>query len=214
MKVLVIFSNSVLLRDGSQNAYAFLSMRRNKLNSFLTLDKEYKEKKFKGPNLLSEIFEVAAIGEEEGKFLNNCSDFWEENKREDLKELLSRLRKKFEKIFIFTAYPKAIYTELLVQGLVDRIYGVDYEIDDFSISQLKQIEIIHDKAIKKELEKHNMLEKFTYEPNRYGLLLYLIDIMIEYNLKKKDITLVGKGVVALPAHRWSTRHVVELEELL
>lgn len=180
----------------------------------MVLDRQYEEGKFRGPHFLLEVFDVAAGGEEEGEFLSNCSDFWEENKRENIKELFSRLRKKFDKIFIFTAYPKALYTELLVQGAVDHIYGLDYELDDFCISGIKKIEIFHQDAVKKELEKYDLLDKFTDEPNRFGLLTYLLDIIVEYHLKKKDIVVVGKGVVALPAHKWAGQNVVSLEELV
>ena len=59
--------------------------------------------------------------------------------------------------------------------------------------------------IKEELKKISLSDKFTVEPNRYGLLEILIEEMITNNIKKEDVVVIGKGVTALPMHNVSSK---------
>ncbi|MCB9798873.1 hypothetical protein H6758_04060 [Candidatus Nomurabacteria bacterium] len=213
MKLLAIFSNSALLKTGAQNAYGFLAEKRKRLAQYAHLDREYEQNKFKGPLLLEQVFDVAAKGMEEPDFLHYCNDYFEINKRENIDDQLKKLQKRFSKIVIFTAYPSAIYTELLMKGLVSAVYGAEHELSGFEVSGMKPFVYNDEDAVKEVFTPLEGLHNFTHEPNRYGMLAKLIDIMKENGLKVQDVVIVGEGVTAHPSYPLSGKQVARLEDL-
>jgi protoporphyrinogen oxidase len=50
------------------------------------------------------------------------------------------------------------------------------------------------------------------EPDRYGMLLYLIDEMIEGGHDKEDVIVLGESVTAMPMHKMTSKIIKSLDE--
>lgn len=213
MKLLAIFSNSALLKPGAQNAYGFLAEKRKKLAQYAQLDREYEQNKFKGPLLLEQTFDLVAKGLDEPDFMHNCSDYFEINKREHIEGMLKKFGKKFGQIHIFTSYPAAIYTDLHMKGLVQGVHGAEHKLDGFEVSGMQPFVYANEEKVIEAFTELEGLHNFTYEPNRFGMMAKLLDLMYTHKLKAQNIVIVGEGVTAHPSYPLSAKQVASLEDL-
>ena len=215
MKLLAIHSNHLFFRRNAPNVYAYLAGERNQNYStiFDFLDEEYREKRNEGPLLLREVFTASAKGLTGKTFNGNCQRFWREFQLDDISERLGGARENFDVVIVFTSYPKAVYEELLSEGRIDGLFGVEAAEYQGKIVGMKSIALKNEKQVLLKMERIGLEEKTTKEPNRYGLLELLIDQMIGYGLGREDVTIVGSGVTAEPMRKVSGRQVQDFSKL-
>ncbi|MBT6334616.1 MAG: hypothetical protein HN726_00395 [Candidatus Magasanikbacteria bacterium] len=205
MKLLAIHANKLFFQPHSPKVYSFFSEKRGKKEAFDSLDNMYETKKVTGPLLLSDVCNITMKGITKEQYVTYCEEYWNQYKSNNIEKELKKLKQEFDLIYIFTSYPAMIYAELIKEELVDNVFGVHFQEKDGIIGGLKNITLKNEDKIKEELKKISLSDKFTVEPNRYGLLEILIEEMITNNIKKEDVVVIGKGVTALPMHNVSSK---------
>ena len=134
----------------------------------------------------------------------------------DLKNFLKKVKSKDYEIASFCFYPRIFFTETnqWPRSGVNYIYGVVNKIDEeMGIAGIKPFEFQDEEFAKREMEKIGFKNKFTREPDRYGMLAELIELMREKNFTKEKTVLIGNSITAQPQMKLAGRVISEFSDL-
>ncbi len=204
--LLAIHSNKAILGETAPNFYEYLAVERGNLADFQKLDQEYRAERDKRPLFLSQIYQLCASGLSKNELEVIVAKFASQFISKEVKEQLKNLRNQFSKIIILTSYPKTVYLPLQKSKLVDEIFGAEGKLDENQkISALKEIQLKNPDFVKAKMKEIGIASQFTLEPNRYGMLEYLIDLLS--NTRETQVTILGASVTTLPLKSIATTFI-------
>lgn len=213
MKLLAIHSNKLFFKTKTPNFYEWLAEQRGLLKQYKPLKKGYNQGK-KGPRYLKNTYCLTTAGLTPFELEKYCSEycdlFFNRRMFQQIKNA-SRVAK----IAIFTSYPQEIYGSL--KDSVYKIYGSNYVLGEHAI-KITDLDNIHPRILpwfnkKEQLSYGAKLKSMNIPPDRYGLLVLLVNEIIINGLLKGDIVILGKGVTAQPMHKVAGRVIKNLNEL-
>lgn len=212
MKLLAIHSNKLFFKP-APNFYEWLAEKRGVKNKFKSLAEEYKQKRQSGPLLLKDIYRISISGLLYKKFKEYCEEYCEIYLNKKITGKLRKLAGKM-KIFIFGSYPQELYSCLQKKELANNVLGVKCVVDaSTKIVDLAEIKLENLEAVKEKMKTIGLIDRFSLEPNRYGMLEMLIDKMLIEKIPEADVVVLGKGMTAKPMHKIAGRVIESLDEL-
>ena len=212
MKLLAIHSN-ILFFGQAPNFYEWLAGEREMIEKYKPLREKYNQEKVKGPLLLKDTYERVVGGLSLEQLKQYCQQYYQEYFKEEAIRKLSQIMRKVL-VLVFSSYPRELYEIVKDKGLVHKVFGVEGSIGtDGKIVSITELRLEHERAVQEKMKEIGLSDKFTLKPNRFGMLEYLIDEMIENNLAKDDVTVVGGGDTAKPMYKVAVRVIENLSEI-
>lgn len=236
MKILAIHNNKMFFKKDAPNFYEWLCEQRGLSESYQELEKVY-DKGENGPMVLSNTFCLAAAGLTFKEFSVYINDYIRKYRVEKIAEKLKKISENCI-VMIFTSLPRLLFEDIFIT--VHKVFGAEPRVEENKNKTVfKKIVYLSDIDIADGGNKYAICDKFdelglssryvhgigemgslnafAYElsiyPDRYGLLAYLIDQMIELKKGKENVIVAGKGRTAEPMHKVAGRVVESLENL-
>ncbi len=214
-KLLILRSAKIFFPKGP-HIYKYLAENFGKLKEFESLDKQREKAKVREFSFLGETVETILKGEKIGKVGEASIFYIEEFLNLDLKNFLNKVKLKGYEIALFCSYPRTFFVEanFFLEFGINYIYGVANNTDEeMKIINIKLLEFKNEKFIKKEMAKLGFKGKFTKEPNCYGMLGKLIELMKEKNFTPKNTVLIGNSPVAQLYEKLAGKVITEFDDL-
>lgn len=214
-RLLILRSEKIFFPNGP-HIYRYLAEKSGKKEEFEKLDKKYQDGKIKGPLLLREVVETILKGKKVGEVVENFIPYIKKYLNSDLETLLKGVKTRHYEIVFFSSYPRFLFIETnsKLGFKVDYIYGVETSIDkETRILGIKYLKFRDEKFVKEEMEKLGFQGKFTREPNRYGMLGKLIELMKKKNFTQKNTVLIGGSITAGPQMKLAGKVIREFDDL-
>lgn len=213
MKLLAIHSNSLFFGE-ALNFYQWLAKERGLVERYKPLGEKYDQGKVKGPLLLKETYELAAGGLTHLELTKYCQQYCEKYLSKEIISNLSSVMKKM-RVLVFSSYPHELYEVVKNKNMAHKAFGAKGAVNagskmimDFAPVKLDNVEVV-----KAEMNKIGLGNKFTFEPNRFGMLECLIDEMIKNGVTRDDVVVLGKGDTAKPMHKVAGRVIENLSQV-
>lgn len=214
-KLLILRSAEIFFPKG-EHIYKYLAKKFGKLEEYDKLNKAYQDGKIKGPCFLKETVETVLKGVSIREFTEDCIEYVQLYLNLGLIDFLDKAKKKEYEIASFCSFPRAFFMEAICSCHLSFpvfVYGVVSKTEKDKIIGLQDLKFEDEEFVRREMEKIGFGDKFTRNPDRYGMLEKLIELIRDKGFRKEDIVLIGNSVTAKPTMKLAGRVIKKFSDL-
>ncbi|TSC94927.1 MAG: hypothetical protein Athens101410_708 [Parcubacteria group bacterium Athens1014_10] len=183
-KLLILRSEKIFFPKGP-HIYQYLAEKFGKLEKFEKLNKKYQAEKIRRSMPLKEVWDAVLNGVEKGQLIGESVYYAETYLNTFLETFSKKVHSKGYEIASFSSFPKIFFLQANNNAApVDYPYGMVSKLKKGVITGFQDIKFHKENYVKKEMRKLGFKEKFTHQPNHYGMLGQLIELM-----REKDFTI-------------------------
>ncbi len=220
-RVLAIHSNELFFGKDAPNFYQFIANKRGIGDEMNKLQEQYKAEKENSSLLLQKTYSLAMSGLTKSELERYIEEFFVNPQAlttinfVKVMVMLDLLRQKGYEILVFTSYPVEIYQH--PANFKQKIFGPNAKYDGSKICGFYFTNFRSPSAAYTAMLYLELLPPrgtTIGEPNRYGLVYKLLDIIITQKISTENLFVLGSSVTTEPMHKIGGKRIKKLEELL